>query len=86
MLGGYYLGQAYLGISGLPAAGLLTIQDSSHSHSVDNITLIQQHLLAIANSAHTLTSENLALIEHKLLAIANATHSGAQSTGSKYLS
>lgn len=29
MLGGYYLGQQYLGISGLPNSGAITVQDSN---------------------------------------------------------
>lgn len=75
MLGGYYLGQPYLGISGLPSAGAITVQDSSHSHSVENITLIQQHVLALADAIHSLTSDNLDLIEHKTLIIDSTLHS-----------
>lgn len=75
MLGGYYLGQQYLGISGLPSAGVISVQDSSHSHGVDNITLIQQHVLTLADTTHSLTSDNLDLIEHKTLVIDSSLHS-----------
>ncbi len=75
MLGGYYLGQQYLGISGLPSSGAISVQDSSHSHSVENITLIQQHVLTLANAVHSLTSDNLDLIEHKTLVIDSTLHS-----------
>lgn len=75
MLGGYYLGQAYLGISGLPSTGSLTVQDSSHTLTSDNIALIQQHVIALANALHSLTSDNLDLIEHKTLVIDSTLHS-----------
>ena len=75
MLGGYYLGQAYLGISGLPSTGSLTVQDSSHSLTSDNIALIQQHVIALADAIHSLTSDNLDLIEHKTLVIDSTIHS-----------
>ena len=75
MLGGYFLGQIYLGISGLPSSGELTVQSSIHSHSVDNITLIQQHVIALSNASHSLTSDNLDLIEHKTLVVNSAVHS-----------
>lgn len=75
MFGGYYLGQLYLGISGLPSAGSLTVQNTDHAHTVDNITLIQQHVLVVDNTTHSLTSDNLDLVEHKTLVIASASHS-----------
>lgn len=62
MLGGYYLGQLYLGISGLPIAGVLSVVPSSHQLSSDQINLTQKHLLVINSSAHTLTSENITLL------------------------
>lgn len=74
MLGGYYLGQLYLGQSGLPEAGVLSIQNTDHSHTVDNIVLLQQHNLVVSNTTHSLTSDNLALIEHKTLVIASTNH------------
>lgn len=75
MLGGYYLGQQYLGISGWTASGAITVQNASHSHTVDNIALIQQHVLVVNDTTHSLTSDILDLIEHKTLAIASASHS-----------
>lgn len=74
MLGGYYLGQLYLGISGLPSSGSLSAQNAEHSHSVDNITLIQHHIIALADASHSLTSDNIDLIENKTLVVASATH------------
>lgn len=74
MLGGYYLGQAYFGISGWTGAGLLTVQNTDHGHTTDNITLIQQHVIVVDNTTHSLTSQVIDLIEHKLLAINSTSH------------
>lgn len=74
MLGGYYLGQLYLGISGLPAGGTLSPQGSSHQLSSDNITLTQKHLLVVENAIHTLMSENVALTSEQILGINDAFH------------
>lgn len=74
MLGGYYLGQLYLGISGLPAAGTLSVQSSSHQLSSDNITLTQKHSIVVSNTTHGLSSGNLDLVEHKTLSVSNAYH------------
>lgn len=53
MLGGYYLGQLYLGLSGQVSAGSITIQNTDHGHSAGNITLVQ-HTLDIDSNVHTL--------------------------------
>lgn len=74
MLGGYYLGQLYLGISGLPAGGILSPQGSSHQLSSDNITLTQKHTIVVDSAAHTLASDNLTLTQKHLLAIDAALH------------
>lgn len=74
MLGGYYLGQLYLGISGLPAGGTLSPQGSSHQLSSDNITLTQKHTIVVDSDSHTLTSENITLIQKHLLTVENAAH------------
>ena len=74
MLGGYYLGQHYLGISGWIGSGTLSVQNTEHSHTVTNITLLQQHVLVVDNTTHSLTSDNIALTEHKTLVIASANH------------
>lgn len=77
MLGGYYLGQLYLGISGLPAAGenpTLTVQPSSHQLSSDNITLTQKHTIVVNSASHTLTSDNITLIQKHLLVVEDALH------------
>lgn len=74
MLGGYYLGQLYLGISGLPSAGILSVVPSSHQLSSDNINLTQKHLLVVNSSGHTLSSENITLIQKHVLSVDNALH------------
>lgn len=74
MLGGYYLGQLYLGISGLPSAGVLSVVPSSHQLSSDNVTLTQKHTIVVDSDSHTLTSENITLIQKHLLTVENATH------------
>lgn len=57
MLGGYYLGQLYLGISGLPAGGTLSPQGASHQLSSDNINLTQKHTIVVANTTHAVISQ-----------------------------
>lgn len=74
MLGGYYLGQLYLGISGLPAGGTLSIQGSSHQLSSDNINLTQKHTIVVASGGHTLTSGNVTLIQKHILTVQDAVH------------
>lgn len=59
MLGGYYLGQLYLGISGLPSSGSLSVVPSSHQLTSDNTTLTQKHTLIVANTLHGLISDTL---------------------------
>lgn len=74
MLGGYYLGQLYLGISGLPMAGILSVVPSSHQLSSDNITLVQKHTLVINSAAHTLSSENVTVTQKHQLTVEAAYH------------
>lgn len=74
MLGGYYLGQLYLGISGLPAGGELSPQGSSHQVSSDNITLTQKHTIVVDSAGHTLSSENITLTQKHVLSVDNAAH------------
>jgi hypothetical protein len=74
MFGGYYLGQLYLGISGLPIAGILSVVPSSHQLSSDNVTLTQKHIIVIADTLHGLTSENITLTQKHLLSVDNAIH------------
>ena len=74
MLGGYYLGQLYLGISGLPAGGTLSPQGASHQLSSDNITLIQKHTLFVDSDSHGLSSENITLTQKHVLTVENGSH------------
>ena len=74
MLGGYYLGQLYLGISGLPIAGVLSVVPSSHQLSSDNITLTQKHTIVVDSDSHTLTSENITLTQKHVLTVEDAIH------------
>lgn len=75
MLGGYYLGQLYLGLSGgFGGTGSLTVQDSNHSHTVDNVTLVQQHTIVVSDSLHGHTVDSVVLIEHKTLVVNDTTH------------
>lgn len=76
MLGGYYLGQLYLGLSGAQAPGTLSLQDSSHSHSVESVTLSQKHQITVGDALHNVSSESIAwLVEHWTIAVQNAIHS-----------
>ena len=74
MFGGYYLGQLYLGISGLPSAGELSVVPSSHQLSSDNLTLTQKHTLIVDSVAHSLTSQNITLTQKHVLSVDNALH------------
>lgn len=74
MLGGYYLGQLYLGISGLPSSGTLSVQSSSHHLSSDNITLTQKQTLVVNSATHSLTSVNITLTQKHQLSVANTVH------------
>lgn len=74
MLGGYYLGQLYLGESGLPSTGQLVVQDTHHSHTADNVTLIQHFTLVISDTVHGHTVDNVDLTEHKTLVVQDTTH------------
>ena len=75
MLGGYYLGQLYLGLSGKVSAGSITVQNTDHVHSADNITLVQHYTVVVSNATHSATSDVLDIIENKLLDIASADNS-----------
>ena len=75
MLGGYYLGQLYLGVSGLPSAGILSLVPASHQLTSDNITLTQKHTLVVANALHGHTAGSVVLTQKHLLAVENAIHS-----------
>lgn len=74
MLGGYYLGQLYLGMSGLPAAGELSPQGSNHQLSSDNIVLTQKHTIVVDSDSHSLTSQNITLTQKHLLTVENTIH------------
>lgn len=68
MLGGYYLGQLYLGISGLVRYYILDIDTSNHSVTFNGITLTQLHNLILYNSLNNLTSDSLSLTQlHNIL-------------------
>lgn len=74
MFGGYYLGQLYLGISGLPSSGSLSVQQPSHQLSSDNVTLVQKHTLVVDSDSHTLTSENITLTQRHVLTVEDVYH------------
>lgn len=75
MLGGYYLGQLYLGESGLPSTGQLTVQDTHHSHTADNVVLVEHKTLVISDTTHGHTVDNVEITEHKTLVVNDTTHS-----------
>jgi len=74
MLGGYYLGQLYLGISGLPMSGALSVNPASHQLSSDNVTLTQKHTIVVDSASHTLTSENITLTQKHVLTVEDVYH------------
>lgn len=63
MLGGYYLGYSYLGISGtLNQDDILIIQNALHGHYVDNIDLLQICSLLIDAALHSTSSDKISKI------------------------
>jgi hypothetical protein len=52
----------------------LVIQDSTHAHAADNLTLTQHNVLVIQDAAHTHTADNLDLVQHNVLAIQDGAH------------
>ena len=54
---------------------VLAINNSSHSHSVNNITLVQQHTLAATNASHSHTVDAVKIAQVHKLAVNNTTHS-----------
>lgn len=75
MLGGYYLGQLYLGISGSASTlDILMVQDSFHNVSSDNINIVHYQVLATDGSLHSITSDNITLAEIYELLINNGLH------------
>ncbi len=76
MLGGYYLGQIYLGISGtLSQKDVLIIQSATHNHYADNLEIIQLHFILIDGTIHSVTSENIDLEQLHNLLVSNTLHS-----------
>lgn len=52
----------------------LTIQDATHGHTADGVSLTQQHQLAVQDASHAHSADNLALTQQHELAVADATH------------
>ena len=75
MLGGYYLGQSYLGISG-GASRLdeLIIHGSVHEITAENVKIIQYHILPVDNTGHEISSDNLTTYILYALLVENGIH------------
>lgn len=54
--------------------GTLVVQDASHAHTADNVTLTQVHNLAVQDAAHDHTVDNLTLTQVHILVVADAGH------------
>lgn len=52
----------------------LTVQDSAHAHSVENVALTQVHALTVANASHSQTAGNLVLTQVHVLDVQSADH------------
>jgi len=57
MLGGYYLGQIYLGGPGGGILSTLSVQYLTHGHIIEPVVIIQKHTLAINAMSHQQTLE-----------------------------
>lgn len=63
-----------------PSAGggiTLVIQDATHGHTADGVSLTQQHQLAVQDANHAHAVDNLALTQQNQLSVADATHGHA---------
>lgn len=65
----------HIDITSVISAIDLIVQDATHSHTPDNIDLIQTHILTIADALHSHTADNLILSIATDLVIADSTHS-----------
>ena len=52
----------------------LTINDATHGHTADGLSLTQQHQLAVQDATHAHAVDNLALTQQHELAVDDATH------------
>lgn len=52
----------------------LIVQDATHGHTADGVSLTQQHQLAVQDAAHAHSADNLALTQQHQLVVADATH------------
>jgi len=59
---------------GVPPVNLV-VQDSSHSHSVDNTVLTQVHALVLADISHSNITDSVLLTQVHNLAVQDCTHS-----------
>ena len=57
------------------SGSIILIQNLLHSQTIDNISLIQQHLLAIQDLLHSQSIDNLTLTWSYLLVIQDILHS-----------
>lgn len=55
----------------------LTIDDATHGHTADGVSLSQQHQLAVQDASHAHAVDNLALTQQHQLAVADAAHAHA---------
>lgn len=59
---------------------VLVINDTSHSHTVDNIVLVQQHTLVVQDASHSHTVDNIILVQQHTLAVDDALHGHTSDT------
>lgn len=53
---------------------VLTLQEVSHPHNVENVSLTQKHLLQVQESNHTHSTESIALVEGEVLTVQESSH------------
>jgi hypothetical protein len=63
-------------VSGGGATDLI-IQDATHGHTADGVSLTQQHQLAVQDASHAHAADNITLTQQNQLAVADATHGHA---------
>jgi len=54
---------------------LLVVDDATHGHTVDSVTVTQQHTLVVSNALHSHTVDNVTIIQQHTLAVDNTLHS-----------
>jgi len=60
---------------GLVSNSILAVNNASHSHTVVNITITQQHVLSVNAAVNSTTSDNISVTQAHFILVDNSTNS-----------